>query len=81
MENRIEKNLKLLTKFVMVDLPKREAFTLDSFVTRQQKHVAKMSEQQMGKNTEIENAVEDLVALVTAFPLDASSDGVSEDEV
>jgi dynein heavy chain, axonemal len=80
-ENRIEKNLKLLTKFVMVDLPKREAFTLDSFVTRQQKHVAKMSEQQMGKNTEIENAVEDLVALVTAFPLDASSDGVSEDEV
>jgi hypothetical protein len=33
------------------------------------------------QNTVIENAVEDLVALVTAFPLDASSDGVSEDEV
>eukprot|EP00937_MAST-01D_sp_MAST-1D-sp2_P000239 g239.t1 len=82
-ENRIDKNLKSLSRMELVDLPANESFTLDGFVSRQERHVESITEQRSGKNTEIENAVEDLISLVTAFPLDHGSetDGVSDDDV
>jgi dynein heavy chain len=80
-ESRIEKNLKVLTRTLLVDLPTNEAFALDEFVSLQERHVKKMSAVQMGKNVEVENAVEDLVTIVTSFPLEDGIDGVSKSEV
>ena len=82
-ENRIDKSLKEMMRHVLVDLPSDEAFTLDGFVNRQERHVRAMAEQRAAKNTDVENAVEDLITLVTAFPLTSGSDtdGVSEMEV
>ncbi len=38
-ENRIEKNLKLVSKALLVDLPRDKSFTLEDFVRCQQEHI------------------------------------------
>ncbi len=38
-ENRIEKNLKLVSKTLLVDLPRDKSFTLEDFVRCQQEHI------------------------------------------
>jgi len=80
-ENRVEKNLKIISRLNLVDLPKDRSMTLDDFVSMQEAHVHGRSEFLKAKNTEIENAVEDLVSIVTSFPLDTSVGSVSREEV
>jgi len=69
-ENRIEKNLKTVSKTVLVDLPSDRSTLLSDFVAMQEKRITVQSKLLHGKNVEIENAVNDLVQLVTIFPLD-----------
>ena len=38
-ENRIEKNLKMVTRTLLVNLPKQESLALDEFVLKQELHV------------------------------------------
>jgi dynein heavy chain, axonemal len=62
MENRIENNLKLLSKTVLVDLPQESStFTLDEFVDMQANWVNKAARKLRNKNYEVEGAVEDLL--------------------
>ena len=42
-ENRIEKNLKIVSKTMLVDLPIDKSFTLEEFVRCQQEHIAKQA--------------------------------------
>lgn len=81
LENRIEKNLKIISRSVLVHLPEDESVTLDDFVQMQEKAVRDMTEQLMAKNMEVETAVEDLIALVKNFPLSSQVGAVSELEL
>jgi dynein heavy chain len=62
MENRIENNLKALSKTVLVNLPQdAQTFTLDDFVAMQAEWINEESEKLKSKNYEVEGAVEDLI--------------------
>ncbi|KDO29332.1 hypothetical protein SPRG_05868 [Saprolegnia parasitica CBS 223.65] len=70
-ENRVEKNLKVVSKAVLVCLPTDQSFALDDFVRMQEKHVAAATSMLAAKNTEIENAVDDVLRLIADFTVDA----------
>ena len=80
-ENRIEKNLKLVSKTLLVDLPDAESFTVEEFVKMQEKHIAKQSTFLQGKNLEIEFAVRDLIKTISSYKLDGHVEEVAEEEV
>jgi len=86
-ENRIEKNLKIVSKTLLVDLPdhrsgeKDKTFTVLEFVDLQQGHIKIQSKLLQGKNTEIEHAVEDLIKKISSYVLDTHVENVSNDEV
>ncbi|KAA0162679.1 hypothetical protein FNF28_04622 [Cafeteria roenbergensis] len=67
---RVQRNLGLVAKTVLVDLPKDRGFTLDQFVQAQQARVRTEGRALASKNAEVEAAVADAVAEVMAFPLD-----------
>ena len=64
-ENRVEKNLKIVSKTLLVDLPENSSFTVSDFVIMQQSHIRGQSRLLQGKNMEIENAVSDLIYQIT----------------
>ncbi|KAH8068253.1 dynein light chain binding protein [Aureococcus anophagefferens] len=72
-ENRIEKNLKIIARTILVDLPEDKSVTLDEFVSMQELAVREQTEMLVSKNLEVETAVEDLIAMLKQFPLDPSA--------
>ena len=71
MENRIENNLKQLSKTVLVNLPQDTgAFSLDQFVEMQEEWIASESKKLKSKNYEVEGAVEDLIQTICSYQLD-----------
>ncbi|GBG33121.1 Dynein heavy chain 5, axonemal [Hondaea fermentalgiana] len=80
-ENRIEKNLKVVSKTVLVDLPSDRSTQLSDFVAMQEKRIRVQSKFLHGKNVEIEHAVNDLMELVQSYPLDPHIDAVSQEEI
>ncbi len=61
-ENRIENNLKKVSKVLLVDLPNdTAAMSLDQFVERQENHINNFTSFLMAKNEEVERAVDDLI--------------------
>lgn len=79
-ENRIEKNMRIVSKTMLVDLPVDQSFSLDEFVTMQGSNIKRAGALLQGKNVEIENAVEDLLKIIMQYPLDSHIEGVSNDE-
>ncbi|KAF0689476.1 Aste57867_19083 [Aphanomyces stellatus] len=75
-ENRVEKNLKVVSKAVLVSLPTDQSFALDDFVRAQEKNVSSVTMLLSAKNTEVENAVEDVLRLLSDFSLDVDSAGM-----
>ena len=68
MENRIENNLKSLSKTVLVNLPQdASTFTLDEFVEMQEEWIKEESEKLKSKNYEVEGAVEDLIQTICSY--------------
>jgi len=64
-ENRIEKNLKEISKTSLVDLaPEKFPFTVADFVSLQEQFVKDQSSYMDSKNLEVELAVQDLIDLV-----------------
>jgi dynein heavy chain, axonemal len=80
-ENRIEKNLKIVSRTLLVDLPDSDSFTVEDFVKMQEKHIAKQSTLLQGKNLEIEFAVRDLIKTISSYKLDSHVEGIAEDEI
>lgn len=80
-ENRIEKNLKIVSKTLLVDLPDSESFSVDEFVKMQEKHIAKQSTLLQGKNLEIEFAVRDLIKTIDGYKLDGHVEAVADEEI
>ena len=80
-ENRIEKNLKMVSKTLLVDLPDCAAFTVEDFVKMQEKHIAKQSTALQGKNLEIEFAVRDLLKTISSYKLEVHVEEVNEEDM
>ena len=79
--NRIEKNLKFISKTLLVDLPTDASFTIADFLLKQQKYVSSKVIMLQNKNKEIENAVEDLITTVCSHVFASSSERVSDAEI
>ena len=65
----------------MVDLPADRSFTLEDFVATQEKYIEKRSSLLQGKNVQVENAVEDLIEIITSYTLDPHIEPVSPEDV
>jgi len=82
MENRIENNLKSLSKTVLVNLPQdAQTFTLDEFVEMQEEWIREESEKLKSKNYEVEGAVEDLIQTICSYQLDQHVEPISAEEI
>ena len=80
-ENRIEKNLRIISKTLLVDLPRDASFTLEAFVRLQEEHIEALAESLQGKNVEIETAVDDLVEMVKSYKLDPHIEEVTDETI
>jgi len=68
MENRIENNLKSLSKTVLVNLPQdAKTYTLEEFVEMQEEWIRVESQKLKSKNYEVEGAVEDLIQTICSY--------------
>lgn len=82
MENRIENNLKTLSKTVLVNLPQEaQTYTLDDFVEMQSEWIAVESKKLRSKNYEVEGAVEDLIQTICSYQLDQHVEPISAEEI
>jgi len=82
MENRIENNLKSLSKTVLVNLPQDSgAYSLDQFVEMQEEWIAVESKKLKSKNYEVEGAVEDLIQTICSYQLDQHVEPISAEEI
>lgn len=77
-ENRVEKNLKVVSKTLLVVLPENSSFTVSDFVVMQLSHIAGQSRLLQGKNMEIENAVTDLIQHITTYQFESQTETVPE---
>ena len=67
-ENRIENNLKFVSKIILVDLPNSsKPFSLDEFVAMQEKYIESKTGFLVSKNTEVEYAVDDLLNIINLY--------------
>ena len=80
-ENRIEKNLKLVSKVLLIDLPEKASFTVSEFVSMQRSHISEKSRLLQGKNLEIENAVDDLLMKITSYDFESPHESVTDKDV
>ncbi len=81
-EHRIQKNLKMISRTVLVSLPSERTVMLDEFVAMQEAAVKACTQNLSMKNLEIENAVADLIAIVTnAQALDSSIPPVNQVDI
>eukprot|EP01038_Epipyxis_sp_PR26KG_P006437 gene6437-8857_t len=79
--NRIQKNLKKISRTVLVSLPQDRAVTLDEYVAMQESFVKANTHQLAMKNLEIENAVGDLFGILNSTTVDSSISPVTEDDI
>ena len=68
-DNRIERNLKIVSNMKLVDLPTDDILALDKFCAVQEKMVKSQLGVIAAKNEEVEEAVGDLLELIASFPL------------
>ena len=69
-DNRIEVNLKMISRTMMVDLPQNQSFTLDQLVALQEKTIKIKSALVDQRNLQVERAVDDLADVVINFPIE-----------
>ena len=79
--NRIDRNVHLISDLDLVDLKADESFTLDRFVSAQEKHMKELTVVMRSKSMEVEAAVTDLIHLIQAFPREHVQAEVPDDEV
>jgi dynein heavy chain len=80
-ENRIEKNLKIVSKTLLVDLPESDSLTVEEFVKMQERFIQKQSALLQGKNMEIEYAVRDLIKTLAAHNVYQQVDQTPDEEI
>lgn len=82
MDNRIQNNLESLSKTVLVHLPQEDkTYSLDEFVKMQEEHILTQSETLKSKNFEVEDAVYDLIQMISNYKMTTHIGDVVEEEV
>ncbi|CAM9238946.1 unnamed protein product, partial [Discosporangium mesarthrocarpum] len=76
-DNRIEKNLKVISRTVLVNMPMDRTLSLEAFVTLQEESVRNATDLLVERNREVEMAVEDLVSVVTSGQKEALPEEVA----
>eukprot|EP00755_Sulcionema_specki_P014909 Sspe_Gene.57955::Locus_31794_Transcript_1_1_Confidence_1.000_Length_6699::g.57955::m.57955/K10408/DNAH; dynein heavy chain, axonemal len=77
--NRIQSSLKRVTSTLLVHLPEDVCFTLDQFVSLQERHIQTQSELMEIKNKEVEQAADDVISTILHYQSDGGS--VPEEEI
>lgn len=80
-ENRIEKNLKIVSRTLLIDLPEDSSFTVSDFVAMQKVHITQKASMLQGKNKEIESAVEDLIEQITAYVFESPLENIKLEDI
>lgn len=80
-ENRIEKNLKIVSKTLLVDIPQVSSISMSDFVDAQQSHIRMQSVLLQSKNTEVQLAVDDLIDKIVSYRIEAHVSHVSQADI
>ena len=81
-ENRIENNLKTISKVILVEMPENnKTYSQDEFVELQHRSVKHQTEQLTSKNIEVERAVDDLLQTIKSYPLDQHVEKINPEEI
>ena len=81
-ENRIENNLKAISKVILVEMPEdNHTYSQDEFVELQQTSAKLQTDLLTCKNIEVENAVDDLLDLICGYPLDSHVGTINPEEI
>lgn len=80
-DNRIESNLKMVSKTALVDLPQDKSFTFEDFIATQARFIKGKAQELSIRNAEVERAVNELVDLVQSFPRENTEVHLGENEV
>ena len=72
-QRRVEKNLRIGSRTLLVDLPADESFTVMDFVAMRKSHIGEKGGILQGKNVEIEHAVDDLVKIIVNYQFDTTT--------
>eukprot|EP00667_Euglena_gracilis_P000005 EG_transcript_5 len=64
-DNRVQSNLRMISKTLLVHLPEDESFSLDQFVRLQESYIKEQSEFINVKNIEVQNATQDVIHAIT----------------
>jgi dynein heavy chain len=80
-EHRLEKSLKFVSKSLLVELPQNASFTLDEFVDKQENRIEKQVKVLQDQNMLVEDAVEDLIKIITSYPIDPHILPVASDDI
>ena len=80
-ENRIEMNLKIVSKALLINLPDSTSISLSEFVDMQQSHITSQSLLLKGKNTEIKLAVGDLISKISSYQIEGKHVIVANEDI
>lgn len=81
-ENRIENNLKAISKVILVEMPENgRTYSQDEFVDLQHGSANAQTAFLKSKNIEVERAVDDLLQTIESYPLDQHVEPISQEEV
>ncbi len=80
-DNRISANVKKISRMIFVTLPADASFTLEQFVSLQDKSIREKSEELITKNKLVERAVQDIIPLLHRYQFDGAPPLIDKDDI
>jgi len=80
-DNRISINVKKISRMIFVTLPADASFTLEQFVSLQDKSIREKVEELVSKNGLVERAVLDVIPLLHRYQFDGAPPLIDKDDV
>jgi dynein heavy chain len=81
-ENRVENNLKAISKVILVEMPEQgTTYSQDEFVELQHNSAKQQTAFLVSKNIEVERAVDDLLATIKNYPKDQHVEDINLEEI
>lgn len=81
LSNRVEKNLDLISRMLLINLPADQSFSYEEFVTMQSKFIAKQGAAMSVRNQEVWRTVQELVQLIRTAPRENPSVSMDKDAI
>jgi dynein heavy chain len=78
LENRVDANLKVVSRTLLIDLPSDRSFSFEDFVATQAKFITEASKDLIVRNKEVERATSELVTLVREHPRENTEVPITE---